>query len=67
MFRLQKLKILFCVQMFLAILTSKNVRAFYKKEFQNKNKKEFRMEKVIRRKGDKLYVRWKDYGNSFDS
>ena len=29
--------------------------------------KEFRIEKVIRRKGDKLYVKWKDYDNSFNS
>ena len=28
---------------------------------------EFRIEKVIRRKGDKLYVKWKDYDNSFNS
>ena len=30
---------------------------FYKKEFQNRNQKEHRVEKVIRRKGDKLYVK----------
>ena len=29
--------------------------------------KEFRIEKVIRRKGDKLYVKWKGYDNSFNS
>ena len=28
--------------------------------------KEFRIEKVIRRKGDKLYVKWKGYDNSFN-
>ena len=31
------------------------------------NQKEFRVEKVIRRKGDKLYVKWKEYDNSFNS
>ena len=33
-----------------------------------KNKiKEFRVQKVIKRKGDKLYVRWKGYDNSFNN
>ena len=31
------------------------------------NQEEFRIEKVIRRKGDKLYVKWKGYDNSFNS
>ena len=30
-----------------------------------KNRKEFRIEKVIKRKGNKLHVKWKDYNNSF--
>ena len=40
---------------------------FYEKELQKTNQKEFRIEKVIRRKGDKLYVKWKGYNNSFNS
>ena len=40
---------------------------FYEKEFQKTNQEEFRIEKVIRRKGDKLYVKWKGYNNSFSS
>ena len=40
---------------------------FYEKELQKTNKEEFRIEKVIRRKGDKLYVKWKGYNNSFNS
>ena len=31
---------------------------------KKKNQKEFRIEKVITRKGDKLYVKWKCYDNS---
>ena len=27
----------------------------------------FRVEKVIQRKGDKLYVKWKDHDSSFNS
>ena len=40
---------------------------FYGKELQKTNQEEFRIEKVIRRKGDKLYVKWKGYDNSFNS
>ena len=40
---------------------------FYEKELQKTNKKESRIEKVIKRKGDKLCVKWKGYGNSFNS
>ena len=40
---------------------------FYEKELQKTNQKGFRIEKVIKRKGDKLYVKWKGYDNSFNS
>ena len=40
---------------------------FYEKELQKTSQKEFRIEKVIRRKGDKLYVKWKGYNKSFNS
>ena len=40
---------------------------FYEKESQKTNQKEFRIEKVIKRKGNKLYVKWKGYDNSFNS
>ena len=33
---------------------------FYEKELQKSNQKEFKVKKVIKRKGDKLYVKWKD-------
>ena len=33
------------------------VGTFYEKEFQKTNQKEFRAEKVIKRKSDKLYVK----------
>ena len=36
----------------------------YKNELQKTNQKEFRIEKLIKRKGDKLYVKWKPYDNS---
>ena len=31
------------------------------------NQKEFRVEKLIKGKGDKLYVKWKGYDSSFNS
>ena len=43
------------------------VETFYKNESQKTNQKEFRIEKVIKKKGDKLYVKWKSYDNSFNS
>ena len=43
------------------------IGTFYEKELQKTNQQEFRIEKVIKRKGDKLYVKWKGYNNSFNS
>ena len=43
------------------------IEAFYKKELQKTIQEEFKIEKVIKRKGDKLYVKWKGYDNSFNS
>ena len=42
-------------------------RSFYEKELQKTSQKEFRIEKVLKRKGDKLHVKWKGYNNSFNS
>ena len=44
-----------------------SVGTFYEKELQKTNQKEFIIKKVINRKGDKLYVEWKDYNSSFNS
>ena len=41
--------------------------SFYEKELQKINQKDFRIEKILQKKGDKLYVKWKGYGNSFNS
>ena len=41
--------------------------SFYEKELQKTSQKEFRIEKVLKRKGDKLYVKWKGYDNRFNS
>ena len=39
----------------------------YEKELQKSNQEEFRIEKVIKRKGVKKYVKWKGYDDSFNS
>ena len=41
--------------------------SFYEKELQKTSQKEFRIEKVLKRKGDKFYVKCKGYDNSFNS
>ena len=43
------------------------IGTFYEKELQKANQQEFRIEKVIRKKDDKLCVKWKGYDNSFNS
>ena len=43
------------------------IGTFYEKELQKTNQKEFRIEKVLKKKGDKLYVKWKGYDNSFNT
>ena len=40
---------------------------FYEKELQKTSREKFRIEKVLKRKGAKLYVKWKRYDNSFNS
>ena len=45
----------------------KIVGTFYEEELQITNQKEFRIEKVLKEKGNKLYVKWKGYDNSFNS
>ena len=41
--------------------------SFYDKELQKTNQEKFRIEKVLKRKYDKLYVKWKRYNNLFSS
>ena len=38
---------------------------FHEKELQKKLKQDFRIEKEIKSKGGKLYVKWKGYDISF--
>ena len=38
-----------------------------KKNCKKTSQEEFRIEKALQRKGDKLYVKWKGYDNRFNS
>ena len=42
------------------------IGSFYEKEMQKTSQEEFRIEKVLKKKGDKLYVKWKGNNNSFN-
>ena len=66
--QLKKLKIEFHEHMLLMISMVKILLGtFYKKELQKTNQQEFRIQKVIKKKGNKLYVKWKRYNNLFNS
>ena len=52
----------------LVILKAKKLlESFMKKNSKKPNQKEFRPEKVIKKKVDKIYVKWKGYDSSFNS
>ena len=42
------------------------IGTFYEKELQKTNQQEFSIEKVIKKKGNRLYVKWKGYDSSFN-
>ena len=43
------------------------IGTFYEKELQKTNEQELRTEKVIKKKGNKLYVKWKERDNLFNN
>ena len=47
--------------------SEETIGKFHKKELQKTNQRDFGVEKEIRRKGNKLHVKWKDYDHSFNS
>ena len=49
------------------LMVKKLLERFMKKNLQKTNQKEFRIEKVIKRKGNKLYVKSKGYDSSLNS
>ena len=57
---LKKLKTLFLGHILLVLLKTKKLLEPYKNESQKTSQKEFRVEKVVKRKGNKLYVKWEN-------
>ena len=54
--------------MFVMILTVKKLlECVTKKNCKKTNQKESRVEKVIKKKSNKIYVKWKGYDNFFNS
>ena len=49
------------------LMVKKLLVLFYENELQGARQNEFRIQKVIKIKGDKLYIKWKGYDNSFNS
>ena len=48
-------------------LNEEIIGTFYGKELQKTNQEEYRIEKVIKRKCDKLYAKWKGYDSLFNN
>ena len=42
------------------------IGTFFEKELQKTNQQELRIEKVMKKKGGKLYITWKRYDSSFN-
>ena len=64
--QLKTLKILFLGHVIRDLNGKEIVGMFYEKELQKTNQKQFRVEIVIKRKGDKLYVKWEGFNVSFN-
>ena len=64
---LKKLKILPHTYVINDLNGEEMIGKFYEKKLQKINQQWFRIEQVIKRKGNKLYVTCKGYDNSFNS
>ena len=51
----------------LIVMVKKLLEHFMKKKLQNINQQKFRIENVTKKIGNKLYVKWQRYDNSFNS
>ena len=61
-------KILYCGHTLLTIVMEKKwLERLMKMNWKKQIKKELRIEKVIKKKGDKLYVKWKGYYSLFNN
>ena len=51
--------------LYVILKVKKLLERFMRKNYKKTNQKEFRVEKVIKRKDDKLYINWKGYSDFF--
>ena len=60
-----------CVVLWTYVINDLNgeeiIGTFYENELQKTSQKEFRIKKVIKRKDDKSYVKWKGLDSSFNN
>ena len=67
-FIIKKIKITVSWTYVINDLNSKEIiGVFYENELHSTNQQEFRIEKVLKKKSGKLYVKWKGYDNSFNN
>lgn len=64
---LKKLKILHLVHVISFINGEEAVGSFYGKGLQKTNQKEYRVEKIINKKADKIDVKWIGYDNALNT
>ena len=64
---LKALKTLFRGHVISDLKSEETVGTFYEKVLRKTDQKDFRVEKVIKRKDDKLYIKCKRYDSSFRS
>ena len=63
-----KIQVILLIILYISDLNGEEIiESFYEKELERTNQKEFRIEKILKRKGGKLYVKWKGYNNYFNS
>ena len=56
-----------CIYVINDLNSKEIIGTFYEKELQKTSQQEFRIEKVIKKKEDKLYAKWRGYDNSINS
>ena len=62
-----KYKIIFSWTYVISDLNGEEItRSFFEKVLQKSSQEKFRIENVLKRKGDKLYVKWKGNDNSIN-
>ena len=65
--RTMKYKIIFSWTYVISDLNGEEItRSFFEKVLQKTSQEKFRIENVLKRKGDKLYVKWKGNDNSIN-